>query len=299
MYAKAKGGNYLSKTTHSNRKAAILKRLAAVLLAAAITVTCIIPAAAIPAEAASTTTWGVFIGVTLHGNVSKVKNYKSIVIDGQNYTKSEITKLKEGGRRKVYSYLSIGSIATYRSYYNRFKKYTLGNYDNWPSEKWIDTSKVAWQDFVVNTLAANLKKKGVDGLWVDNTDVWYEYHRAPIYNGLVYILRRCKAKGFKIIINGGDVFVQHTIRTGKQACIDGVMQEEVLTRIANYNNNGFAKQLSSDRLYYEAYLRLVKRAHKSIALLEYTRSAAMRKAIINYCKKRGYSYYISNNVALK
>ena len=84
MYANAKGGNYLSKTTHSNRKAAILKRLAAVLLAAAITVTCIIPAAAIPAEAASTTTWGVFIGVNLHGNVSKVKNYKSIVIDGQN-----------------------------------------------------------------------------------------------------------------------------------------------------------------------------------------------------------------------
>ncbi len=275
-----------------------MRRLAAVLLAAAITVTGIIPATAVPAEAASTTTWGVFIGVTLHGNVSRVKNYKSIVIDGQNYTKAEITKLKSGGR-KVYSYLSIGSIATYRSYYKRFKKYTLGNYENWPSEKWIDTSKVAWQDFVVKTLASSLKKKGIDGLWVDNTDVWYEFNRAPIFNGLVYILRRCKAMGFKIIINGGDVFVQHVIRTGKQACIDGVMQEEVLTRIVNYNNNGFAKQLNSDRTYYEAYLRLVKRANKSVALLEYTKSAAMRKAIYNYCKKRGYSYYISNNVALR
>ena len=288
----------MSNTTHSNRKSSILRRIAAVLLATAITVTGIIPATAVPAEAASTTTWGVFIGVTLHGNVSRVKNYKSIVIDGQNYTKAEITKLKSGGR-KVYSYLSIGSIATYRSYYKRFKKYTLGNYENWPSEKWIDTSKVAWQDFVVKTLASSLKKKGIDGLWVDNTDVWYEFNRAPIFNGLVYILRRCKAMGFKIIINGGDVFVQHVIRTGKQACIDGVMQEEVLTRIVNYNNNGFAKQLNSDRTYYEAYLRLVKRANKSVALLEYTKSAAMRKAIYNYCKKRGYSYYISNNVALR
>ena len=288
----------MSNTTHSNRKTPVMRRLAAVLLAAAITVTGIIPATAVPAEAASTTTWGVFIGVTLHGNVSRVKNYKSVVIDGQNYTKAEITKLKSGGR-KVYSYLSIGSIATYRSYYKRFKKYTLGNYENWPSEKWIDTSKVAWQDFVVKTLASSLKKKGIDGLWVDNTDVWYEFNRAPIFNGLVYILRRCKAMGFKIIINGGDVFVQHVIRTGKQACIDGVMQEEVLTRIVNYNNNGFAKQLNSDRTYYEAYLRLVKRANKSVALLEYTKSAAMRKAIYNYCKKRGYSYYISNNVALR
>ena len=288
----------MSKTAHSNHKTAILKRLAAVLLAAAITVTCIIPATALPAEAASTTTWGVFIGATIHGNVSKVKNYKSIVIDGQNYTKAEITKLKSGGR-KVYSYLSIGSIATYRSYYKRFKKYTLGNYDNWPSEKWIDTSKTAWQNFVVKELAANLKKKGIDGLWVDNTDVWYEYHRAPIFNGLVYILRRCKAMGFKIIINGGDVFVSHAIKSGKQSCLDGVMQEEVLTRITGYNSNGFARQLNSDRKYYEAYLKLVKKAGKSIALLEYTKSSSMRKEIINYCRKRGYSYYISNNVALK
>ena len=277
----------------------LVKRLAALVLAAALGFAALAPVTEVPAEAATkTTTWGVFIGTTLHGNTSKVKNYKSIVIDGQNYTKAEIKKLKSGGR-KVYSYLSIGSIATYRSYYKRFKKYTLGKYDNWPDERWVDTSKKAWQDFVVNELVAGLRKKGIDGLWVDNTDVYYEFHRASILNGCISILSRCHNKKIPIIINGGDVFVSKIISMGKAKIIDGVMQEEVLTRITGYNSNKFARQLKSDRTYYEAYLKKVKKAGRSIALLEYTKSSSMRKEIINYCKKNGYSYYISNNVALK
>lgn len=107
-------------------KSRISRRITALLLAAALSVLSVIPVSTVPAQAASTTTWGVFIGTNLHGNTSKVKNYKSIVIDAQSYTKAEIKKLKSGGR-KVYTYLSIGSVAKYRSYYKRFKKYTLGN----------------------------------------------------------------------------------------------------------------------------------------------------------------------------
>ena len=287
----------MRKTNKTTRTNSMKKRFLSLLLSAAICLAVVMPVSSVPADAASTTTWGVFIGVNLHGNTTRVKNYKSIVIDAQNYSASEIKKLKSGGR-KVYSYLSIGSIATYRSYYSRFKKYTLGGYTNWRNERWIDTSKQVWQDFIVNELAASFKKKGVDGLWVDNTDVFYEYHRANIFNGLVYILRRCKNKGFPIIINGGDVFVSHCIKSGKKGCFDGVMQEEVLTRIANYNANKFALQLSSDRTYYEAYLKRVKAAGYSIALLEYARGAQMRQTIARYCKNHGYSYYIATNVAL-
>lgn len=275
----------------------ITRRMTALLLAAALSAITIIPVTNVPAEAARTTTWGVFIGTHLK-NTSRIKNYRHIVIDAQNYTKSEISKLKSGGRR-VYSYLSIGSIAKYRSYYKRFKKYTLGNYNNWPGEKWIDTSKKAWQNFLVNELVPSLRKKGVDGLWVDNTDVYYEYHRTPILNGLISILTRIKNKKIPIVINGGDVFVSKIISMGKAKIIDGVMQEEVLTRIVGYNSNKFKRQTNADRKYYEAYLKKVKRAGRTIAILEYTKSSQMRKEIINYCKKNGYSYYISDNVALK
>lgn len=276
----------------------VLFRAAALLLAAALCLTAVIPVTSVPTEAATKTTWGVFIGTTLHGNTSKVKNYNHIVIDAQNYTKAEIKKLKSGGR-KVYSYLSIGTIEKYRPYYKRFKKYSLGNYDNWPDEKWVDVSKKSWQDFVVNELVADLRKKGVSGLWVDNTDVYYEYHRSSILNGLINILTRCHNKKIPIVINGGDVFVSKIISMGKSKIINGVMQEEVLTAITGYNSNGFSRQTKDDRSYYEAYLKKVKKAGRSIALLEYTKKSSMRKEIINYCKKHGYSYYISDNVALK
>jgi hypothetical protein len=42
---------------------------------------------------------------------------------------------------------------------------------------------------------------------VDNTDVYYEYPRANILNGLIYMLTRIHNKKIPIIINGGDVFV--------------------------------------------------------------------------------------------
>lgn len=287
----------MNKKRSTGFKSSLAGRLTALLLAAALTVLTVTPVTTVPAEAASTTTWGVFIGATIHGNTWKVKNYKSIVIDAQNYTKAEIKKLKSGGR-KVYSYISIGSVAKYRSYYKRFKKYTLGNYNNWPGEKWVDTSKKAWQNFILNELVPSLRKKGVDGLWVDNTDVYYEYPRANILNGLIYMLTRIHNKKIPIIINGGDVFVSKIINMGKAKIIDGVMQEEVLTAITGYGSNKFARQTWADRSYYEAYLKRVKRAGRSIALLEYTKSPKMRAEIIKYCKKRGYSYYISNNVAL-
>jgi len=92
------------------------KRTAALLLTCALCLAAASPFANLPAHAASSTSWGIIIGTTLHGNTSRVKNYKSIVVDVQYYYPNKIKKLKSGGR-KVYSYMSIGSLETYRPYY--------------------------------------------------------------------------------------------------------------------------------------------------------------------------------------
>ena len=83
----------MNKKRSTGFESSLAGRLTALLLAAALTVLTVTPVTTVPAEAASTTTWGVFIGATIHGNTWKVKNYKSIVIDAQNYTKAEIKKL--------------------------------------------------------------------------------------------------------------------------------------------------------------------------------------------------------------
>lgn len=243
-------------------------------------------------------TWGVFIGQRIKPTSKKVKKYKNIVIDAQFYTKKDIAQLKKGGRR-VYSYLSIGSMETYRPYFEYFKKYLLGNYNNWNEEHWIDVSQQEWQNFVVNSLVKSYRKKGIYGLWIDNTDVYYEYPTDDILRGLVNMLYRIHRKKIPVIINGGDVFVSKLLETGSSWLIKGVMQEEVLTRIADYNVGKFAWQTIDDYYYFTEYCTRVKRAGLSVSLLEYAKSKKAKKIILKFCKKNGYTVYIADNVQLK
>lgn len=254
------------------------------------------PAASKKVEAASER-WGVFIGTHVR-SLDKIKPYNYIVIDAQNYSKKEIKRLKTGGR-KVYSYLSIGTIEKYRSYYKKFKKYGLKKYNNWNSERWVDVRKKPWQNYIVKKLVPRLKKKGIDGLWIDNTDVYYEYHKKKVFNSLVSMLRKIHKKKIPIIINGGDVFVDKLIKKNKQYIIDGIMQEEVLTLIKDYDKGVFTRQGQEDYNYFTSYIQRCKAKGIKISLLEYTKDPAMRQEIIDYCKKNGYSYYICNNVMLK
>ena len=279
-----------------NLRKYVLKRLIVTLLAMIMLGEALTPAASKKVEAASQR-WGVFIGGHVR-SLKKVKPYNYIVIDAQHYSKKEIKRLKKGGR-KVYSYLSIGTIAKYRPYYKKFKKYALGKYNNWNSERWVDVRKKAWQKFFLNELVPKLKKKGINGLWIDNTDVYYEYPKKKIFKSLVYMLKKIHKKKIPVIINGGDVFVDQLIRTKKQYLIKGIMQEEVLTFIQDYNKGIFTRQGLEDYIYFTSYIERCKANGIKVSLLEYSTDPAMTKEIKDYCKKNGYSYYICNNVMLK
>lgn len=271
----------------------LTRRTAALLLAFVISFLALSEFNAIPAEAASAKEWAIIIGTNIGGNTSRVKNNKSIVVDVQYYYPNQIKALKSGGR-KVYSYMSIGSLETYRPYYKKFKGHTMGRYKNWGDELWMDVSYKPYQDFIVNELVASVRRKGCDGLWLDNFDVYYEYHQEKIYKGLLEILTRIKKKNIPVYINGGDVFVTRLLNSGKKKLIKGVFQEEVFTQIKGYDSNRFGSQTKSDRTYYQNYLKKVKKAGLTAGMLEYTTDPKMRKTIINYAKKNGYAYYISS-----
>ncbi len=50
------------------------------------------------------------------------------------FSKKDIRKLHAGGT-KVYSYLNIGSIENFRSYYKTYEHLAIGDYENWEEEK--------------------------------------------------------------------------------------------------------------------------------------------------------------------
>ena len=243
--------------------------------------------------------YGVYLGVDDYSKLEKLtKGNDIVVIEGQSFSAKQIKALKKKGKT-VYSYLDVGSLETYRPYYRKFKHLALDPYENWPDEYWIDVSDRSWQEYISGTVAGKLKKKGIDGFFIDNCDVYSVYNeRNGMYKGLVAIMKNLKNLDADVVINGGDVFVKRLIKEEKATLIDGVNQECVFSRIEDYENDVFAPQTSEDTEYFTKYLAKAKKNKLKVFLLEYTTDTAVKKRVHRYCTKNGFGYFISGKVNL-
>lgn len=226
----------------------------------------------------------------------KLSDIDLLVIDAEYFSQNDIARLRENGVREIYSYINIGSIESFRSYDTDFEKYTLGAYENWPEEKWIDVSAPEWQACTASRVDA-LVQKGVDGFFVDNTDVYYNYPQESIYDGILTILDYMNHTGRKIMINGGDCFVKKYLTTEKNVLIDGVNQENVFTAY-DFSKDVYTKNDQSTREYYTEYLDLAMSHGCTAYTLEYATVPAIRRQAAAYAGKHGYICCISDNIGL-
>lgn len=228
--------------------------------------------------------------------IEKLSDIDLLVIDAEYFSQNDIARLRENGIREIYSYINIGSIESFRSYDTDFEKYTLGAYENWPEEKWIDVSSPEWQACTASRVDA-LVQKGVDGFFVDNTDVYYNYPQESIYDGILTILDYMDHTGRKIMINGGDCFVKKYLTAEKNVLIDGVNQENVFTAY-DFSKDIYTKNDQSTREYYTEYLDLAMSHGCTAYTLEYATDSTIRRQAAAYAGKHGYICYISDNIGL-
>lgn len=228
--------------------------------------------------------------------IEKLSDIDLLVIDAEYFSQNDIARLRENGIREIYSYINIGSIESFRSYDTDFEKYTLGAYENWPEEKWIDVSVPEWQACTASRVDA-LVQKGVDGFFVDNTDVYYNYPQESIYDGILTILDYMNHTGRKIMINGGDRFVKKYLTKEKNVLIDGVNQENVFTAY-DFSKDVYTKNDQSTREYYTEYLDLAMSHGCTAYTLEYATVPSIRRQAAAYAGKHGYICYISDNIGL-
>ena len=140
-------------------------------------------------------------------------------------------------------------------------------------------------------------QKGVDGFFVDNTDVYYNYPQESIYDGILTILDYMNHTGRKIMINGGDCFVKKYLTTEKNVLIDGVNQENVFTAY-DFSKDVYTKNDQSTREYYTEYLDLAMSHGCTAYTLEYVTVPSIRRQAAAYARKHGYICYISDNIGL-
>ena len=244
----------------------------------------------------NTDQYGVFL--SYEDDLERLSAYETVVIDAQYYEKESIESFKQQGH-KVYSYINVGSLETFRTYYDEYQSLTLGNYEHWDEERWIDVSSPIWQDFVLETLAPELLEKGIDGYFVDNCDVYYQYPEPEMLEGLSVIMEGLKATGADVIVNGGDAFVEAYTAGGGRAddIITGINQESVFTRI-DWDTGNLSASTKDDREYFTDYIEKYSSQGVKIFLLEYTTSQIDAIKIKDYCNKHGFKYYISDSLEL-
>lgn len=240
--------------------------------------------------------YGVFLNADA-SSLKQLKNYDLIVIDAQYFNKSDIELLHQNGTR-VYTYLNIGSIENFREYYTTYEKLTIGRYEHWDEEKWVDVADPDWQKFI-EQLSQELFEKGVDGFFIDNCDVYYYAPRESIFEGLTAILQNIMTFDKAVIINGGDTYVtEYRERYGAiDHIMTGVNQESVWSAI-DFDKGTFYEQTKETRDYYCNYLEACQADGMDVYLLEYTTDKKLIQKIKKYCNEHDFHFYISNSLEL-
>lgn len=284
-----------------------------------------------------------------------------VVIEPEDYTAAELKELKKNGA-KVLAYLSVGSVSDERSYYKTLEPYTLAPLENWPHERYLDARAPQVREWLQNK-ARELRRRGYDGYWLDNIDVYEEYRSTEMFQALVNTLHAIKAVGGYVMVNGGmlfltDMLIPHKVQLGaykresnaKKMCaslkraglkntiiemdglykvqtgaymqqdgadrivkmlksagfatakrislfngkprayLDGVTQEEVFSRITDYDGKGkFGKQHTAESDRYQAHMRRVVKAGLDGWLLEYTTDSTLKTKILKFCTAAGMS----------
>ena len=244
--------------------------------------------------------FGVFIGAAreeAREMLLKSDEKMLSVLDADEIFAEDAAKIHEKGH-EIFAYINVGALENWRRYYSQFEKFSLSPYANWKNENWVDVSKVEWQDFITQTIAKECEEKGVDGFFLDNFDVYAEYRRDEIFDSLLAILRSLSKYEKKIIINGGDVFVDELIHNDFQHLIWGVCQESVFTRVSSYKKEKFEKQKSAVAKSRAAYLFRAKEAGLHVFAVEYAKKPSLSEYAEQKCEENGFRCYVSPSLSL-
>ena len=222
-----------------------------------------------------------------------------MVLEPDDYSAAEIKAIKKKGY-KVLGYLSVGTIEKERTWYKTYSKYALKTLKDWPNEKYADVRKTNWRVFLVNRAKA-IKKKGFDGWWCDNLDVYEYYKSVKMFAACKAVLKAIKSIGGYLMVNGGSEFWDDVMdkKVNLKTIVNGVTQEEVFSLIKSYKGKGtFGKQKKTEGDFYKKLLKKLMSRGVGAFLLEYTRDESVKKSIKDWCSKNGASYYISEGVNL-
>jgi hypothetical protein len=107
----------------------------------------------------------------LRGNLAqRYTPFDIVIVDGGGVSKAQVAAIHSAHKALVLGYLSVGTIERGRSWYQAAKPFRLGYWSDW-GEWYADVNAPGFRTLMVKKVATAMLAKGLDGLFLDNTDM--------------------------------------------------------------------------------------------------------------------------------
>lgn len=239
--------------------------------------------AAVPSIAprlTSVRSWAFAIGDGALGDGNHLRAYGLVVVDGEEVTPAIVARL-HAANVIVLAYLSVGTIEQPRSWYAKASPFKLDLWQDW-GEWYADVSAGGFRNLIANDVAPSMLAKGVDGLFLDNTDMVLTHPaQAEGMVALVSSLRTLvKARGGVLFAQNGDEWVDRI-----SSLLDGWNREDVST-VYDFDRERYLKASASDTQAALATMARLRSQGLSVTATDYTAAAdatGTSEAVQNAC----------------
>jgi hypothetical protein len=213
---------------------------------------------------------------TLAGNLSgRYARFDLVVVDGESATAKEVAAIRRSSGGLVLAYLDVGTIESYRGWYNAAKPYRIDYWGDW-GEWYANVNAAGFRSLMLERVAPAMLAKGFDGLFLDNTDMT-ETHAAqkPGMRALVAGLARLVRARGKLLMaqNGADV------NWPLRRFYDGINFEDVSFSY-DFDRHAYFRQGAGDVARAQGEIRRYRRAGLKVTATDYLAARKTKETLI-------------------
>jgi len=198
-----------------------------------------------------------------------------IVVDGEEATRAQVAALRRDGKI-VLGYLSIGTIESYRSWYRAARRYRLDLWGDW-GEWYADVRAPGFRRLIVRKVAPRIRRKGFDGLFLDNVDMVESHPRRK--RGMRLLVRSlARSRDDVLMAQNGEDSIGPVLRY-----LDAWNREDV-TSTYDFDRRRYVRVPAADTRSAQNALRRIKSRGLLVTSIDYTDDGNVeREAVANSC----------------
>jgi uncharacterized protein (TIGR01370 family) len=111
------------------------------------------------------------------GRLAQLSRFGLVDIDvergADNYRAADVARL-HGAGAVVISYLNVGAAETFRAYWPGVRRFAVQPHQGYPGEFWMRVERAGYRRVLLEEVAPELVRAGVDGFYLENLDIVQE-----------------------------------------------------------------------------------------------------------------------------